>query len=298
MLDFCRNLWKSCGFDNAAGPGRTKLFTAITLLAAAEEGGFSPPSIFEFYPEIVAFEGTPFALNRIMLIRLLVMVLLIVLFWAWTNRFRKSVRANTVVPGRFQLVGEILLNFVRKNIAHDQLGEKDGDRFLPLLMTIFFMVLGLNITGIVPGLNISGTSVIGIPLVLALAAYVTFIYAGIRRHGLGFFKNSLFPKGVPVYFYTLVTPIEFLSTFILRPVTLALRLLMNMIAGHLLLVLCFSATQFFFFQADGFFKLFGAGTLLFGFAFTVFEILVSVLQAYVFTLLTTVYIQLALADEH
>jgi F-type H+-transporting ATPase subunit a len=95
-----------------------------------------------------------------------------------------------------------------------------------------------------------------------------------------------------------VTPIEFLSTFILRPVTLALRLMMNMIAGHLLLVLCFSATQFFFFNADGIFKFFGAGTFLFGFAFTVFEILVAFLQAYVFTLLTTVYIQLALADEH
>jgi F-type H+-transporting ATPase subunit a len=75
---------------------------------------------------------------------------------------------------------------------------------------------------------------------------------------------------------------------------------MNMIAGHLLLVLCFSATQFFFFDSAvaGFMKLFGAGTLLFGFAFTVFEILVAFLQAYVFTLLTTVYIQLALADEH
>jgi F-type H+-transporting ATPase subunit a len=74
--------------------------------------------------------------------------------------------------------------------------------------------------------------------------------------------------------------------------------MMNMIAGHLLLVLCFSATQFFFFNADGIFKFFGAGTFLFGFAFTVFEILVAFLQAYVFTLLTTVYIQLALADEH
>jgi F-type H+-transporting ATPase subunit a len=63
-------------------------------------------------------------------------------------------------------------------------------------------------------------------------------------------------------------------------------------------VLCFSATQFFFFDTDGFLKLFGAGTFVFGFAFTVFEILVSFLQAYVFTLLTTVYIQLALADEH
>lgn len=259
---------------------------------------FKPPTIEEFYPEAIAFAGTPFEINRIMMIRLIVMTVLIVLFWLWTRKFKQAVKAGNVVPGRFQLLGELALNFVRKNIAHDQLGEKDGERFLPLLTTIFFMVLGMNITGIIPFANIAGTSVIGIPLVLALASYVTFIYAGMRRHGVKFFKNSLFPSGVPPAFYVLVTPIELLSTFILRPVTLALRLLMNMIAGHLLLVLCFSATQFFFFQADGLFKLFGAGTLLFGFAFTVFEILVSVLQAYVFTLLTTVYIQLALADEH
>jgi F-type H+-transporting ATPase subunit a len=156
----------------------------------------------------------------------------------------------------------------------------------------------MNITGIIPGLNIAGTSVIGLPIVLALAAYVTFIYAGVKKHGGHFFSAALFPAGVPKAFLILVTPIELLSTFILRPVTLALRLTMNMIAGHLLLVLCFSATQFFLFSADGFFKAFGAGTFLFGFVFTLFEMLVAFLQAYVFTLLTTVYIQLALSDEH
>jgi F-type H+-transporting ATPase subunit a len=274
-----------------------KLFSALTLFAA-EEGGFHPPSIMEFYPEIVAFEGTIFAINRIMMIRLIVLAVLLVLFYLWTRSFKRAVRTGNVVPGRFQLLGELALNFVRKNIAHDQLGEKDGDRFLPLLTTIFFMVFGMNITGIIPFANIAGSSVVGLPLVLAAVAYVTFIYAGVRKHGGKFFSNALFPAGVPKAFYALVTPIELLSTFILRPVTLALRLLMNMIAGHLLLVLCFSATQFFFFEADGFFKLFGAGTLVFGFAFTIFEILVAVLQAYVFTLLTTVYIQLALADEH
>ena len=292
-----------CKSTNDAGFSRrlnqeTKLFNSLSVLAASEDGTFHPPSIYEFYPEIVAFEGTPFAINRIMMIRLIVLTVLVVLFLLWTRSFNKAVKSGNVVPGRFQLLGEMALNFVRKSIAHDQLGEKDGERFLPLLTTIFFMVLGMNITGVIPFANIAGTSVIGIPLVLAVAAYVTFIYAGVKRHGMKFFKNSLFPQGVPPAFYALVTPIELLSTFILRPVTLALRLLMNMIAGHLLLVLCFSATQFFFFQADGFFKLFGAGTLIFGFAFTLFEILVAVLQAYVFTLLTTVYIQLALADEH
>ena len=279
------------------------MINALSLLTRAaytesSSGEFHAPSIMEFYPEVIAFEGTPFELNRIMLIRLLVMTALIVLFWLWTSKFKSAYKNNTLVPSRFQLMGEISLNFVRKSIAHEQLGEKDGDRFLPLLSTMFFLVLGMNITGVIPGLNIAGTSVIGLPLVLAAAAYVTFIYAGVRKHGVHFFTAALFPAGVPKAFYILVTPIEFLSTFILRPVTLALRLMMNMIAGHLLLVLCFSATQFFFFNADGIFKLFGAGTFLFGFAFTVFEILVAFLQAYVFTLLTTVYIQLALADEH
>jgi F-type H+-transporting ATPase subunit a len=272
----------------------------LFVAASTEESGtgFHAPSIMEFYPEIVAFEGTPFALNRIMLIRLLVLTLLVVVFALWTAKFKRANKTNNFVPGKFQLMGEISLNFVRKSIAHDQLGEKDGDRFLPLLTTIFFVTLGMNVTGIIPGLNIAGTSVIGLPIVMALAAYVTFIYAGVKKHGGHFFTASLFPAGVPKPFYILVTPIEFLSTFILRPVTLALRLTMNMIAGHLLLVLCFSATQFFLFNADGLFKAFGAGTFLFGFAFTLFEMLVAFLQAYVFTLLTTVYIQLALADEH
>lgn len=274
------------------------LLNTVVRPVTEGEGGFEAPSINEFYPQVIFFEGTWFEINRIMLIRFLVLTILIVLFTMWANRFRKSVATNSYVPSRFQMFGEIALNFVRKSIAHEQLGEKDGDRFLPLLTTIFFLVLGMNITGIVPGLNIAGTSVIGLPLVLAAAAYVTFIYAGVKKHGIHFFKNALLPSGVPPAFYVLVTPIELLSTFILRPVTLALRLMMNMIAGHLLLVLCFTATQFFFFNTDGLFKLMGIGTFTFGFVFTLFEMLVAFLQAYVFTLLTTVYIQLSLADEH
>lgn len=261
---------------------------------------FEAPTINEFYPDALLFAGTPFELNRIMAIRILIMVLLLVVFSLWTSKFKKAYKNQEFVPSRFQLMGEISLNFVRKSIAHEQLGAKDGDRFLPLLATIFFIVLGMNITGIIPSLNIAGTSVIGLPIVLAVAAYVTFIYAGLKKHGAKFFKLALIPSGVPAVFLPLVLLIELLSTFILRPVTLALRLTMNMIAGHLLLVLCFSATQFFFFSpiVEGFTKAFGAGTFLFGFVFTLFEILVAFLQAYVFTLLTTVYIQLALADDH
>ena len=160
------------------------------------------------------------------------------------------------------------------------------------------MVLFMNFTGVIPGLNIAGTAVIGTPLVLGLVAYGAFIYAGVKKSPGKFFRNSLFPPGVPPALYIIVTPIEFISTFVIRPITLTLRLLMNMVVGHLLLVLFFAATHFFFFSADGGFKLFGIGTLAFGLAFTLFELLVAVLQAYVFALLTTVYIQLALAEEH
>lgn len=269
------------------------LANAVNLLVQteSEDGGFHSPSIWEFFPEVFLFEGTPFAINRIMLVRFIAVAVLILLFWLGTRKMK-------VVPGRFQSLIEMGLDVVRVNIGEDLLGKKDAKRFLPILTTMFFMILFMNLTGIIPGLNVAGTSVIGVPLVLAIVSYVTFIYAGIKKSPGKFFKNSLFPAGVPWPVYIIVTPIEFISTFIIRPVTLTLRLLMNMIVGHLLLVLFFAATQFFLFTAGGWWSLLAAGSFAFGFAFTLFEILVAVLQAYVFTLLTAVYIQLAVAEEH
>ena len=237
------------------------------------------------------FEGTWFEMNRIILVRLLAVVALVLVFWLGTRKMR-------TVPGRFHGTVELALNLVRVNIAEDLLGEKDGKRFLPLLTTIFFMVWFMNVTGIIPGLNIAGTSIIGMPLVLAIAAYVAFVYAGLRKHPVAFLKNSLLPPGVPWPLYIIVTPIEFVSTFILRPVTLTLRLLMNMVVGHFLLVLFFSSTHFFILYSDSWMAFFGIGTIAFSIAFTFFELLVATLQAYVFTLLTAVYLQLALAEEH
>jgi F-type H+-transporting ATPase subunit a len=255
------------------------------------DGTFHGPSIMEFFPDIVLFEGTPFAMNRIMMIRVFVTLVVVLVFWLGTRNLR-------LVPGRGQGLIEYGYDFVRKGIAEDLLGKKDGARFLPILMTFFFLVLASNITGIIPLLNIANTSVIGLPLVLALIAYGTWIYAGLKKHPGTFLKNSLFPPGVPPILYIIVTPIEFVSTFIVRPVTHTLRLMMNMVVGHLLLVLFFGATHFFFFTVGGGAGLFGVGTLAFGLAFSFFEILVAVLQAYVFTILTAVYLQLALAEEH
>lgn len=264
---------------------------ALATTPATETPEFKGPSIMDFFPPAVLFEGTPFELNRIMLLRLVIVALIFLLFWLGTRKMQ-------LVPGRFQGTIEMGLEFVRKSIVEDLLGQKDGERFLPLITTIFFLVLFMNLTGIVPGINISANSVIGMPLVLAIAAYIAFIWAGLRKHPWTFIRNALFPPGVPPFLYIIVTPIEFVSMFVLRPVTLTLRLLMNMIVGHLLLVLFFSATAFFMVELGGWWIAASAVTLAFGTAFTFFEILVSVLQAYVFALLTTVYIQLALADEH
>ncbi|MFV0319888.1 MAG: F0F1 ATP synthase subunit A [Microbacterium sp.] len=274
----------------------THIASQIVSVAASDDGEFHGPSLAEFFPPAVLFEGTPFELNRIMLIRLLVCAVLIIWMILATRRMR-------VIPGRGQVINEFLFGFVRNGIVIETLGEKDGRRFMAPLMTMFFLTLGLNITGVIPFLNIAGTSVIGTPLLMAVVSYVLFIYAGIKKHGAGgYFRTSLFPAGVPWPLYIVVAPIEFVSTFILRPVTLTLRLLMNMVAGHLLLVLCFAATQFFFvtvlFNQANLMGLLGIGTLAFGAIFTLFEILVAVLQAYVFTFLATVYIQLSLADEH
>lgn len=264
---------------------------AATLIANAAAAEFHSPTIWEFFPDAIFFAGTPFAITRINLIQMLATAVLVLLFVLGTRRMK-------VVPGRFQSVVEMGLDFVRVNIAEDLLGRKDGKRFLPILTTIFFMVLFMNITGVIPFLNIAGTSVIAVPMLLALVAYVTFIYAGVKKNPGAFFKNSLMPSGVPWPLYIIIIPLEFLSTFIIRPITLTLRLLMNMVVGHLMLVLFFAATQFFVIGLSGWWTALGAGTLAFGFAFTLFEIFVAFLQAYVFAILTAVYIQLAVAEEH
>lgn len=222
------------------------------------------------------------------------MAVIILVFWLGTRNMK-------IVPGRGQAALEGIFGFVRNNIIYDTLGEQRGRRYEPILMTFFFLILGMNLVGIIPGLQLAGTSNIGLPIVLSIVSWIMFMYAGTREKGGRFWKDSLFLPGVPKVLYVLLVPLEFFSTFILRPITLTLRLTMNMIAGHMLLVLCFTATHFFFFTvlASGNpVGLLGIGSFAFGVAFTVLELFVAALQAYVFTILSAIYIQLAVAEEH
>ena len=179
------------------------------------------------------------------------------------------------------------------------LSKEHARRFAPFLTTLFLAVFTFNITGVLPFLNMPGTALIGLPIIMALWVYVMYLVVGVKQHGFGgYLKTSLFPAGVPKVIYVLLTPIEFLQVFLLRPATLALRLAANMIAGHLLLVLCFGATQYFLFEAAGALAAMGSVTFVAGFAFTLFEIFVSALQAYVFVMLSSVYLNMAVEEEH
>ena len=225
------------------------------------------------------------------LVRIIAAVALVILLCTVASRAR-------LVPGRTQSVLEMGLDFVRKNVAEDIIGKEKAGKYVALLTTVFFAILAFNITGVIPGLNIAGTSLIGLPVMLALWVYVMYLGAGIRAHGVGgYLKASLFPPGVPPFLYVLLTPVEFLTVFVIRPVTLAIRLMANMVAGHLMLVLCFAATDFFVREASGM-SVFAVPSFLGGIAITLFEVFVAALQAYIFVVLTAVYISSSISEEH
>ncbi|VFB01630.1 F-ATPase subunit 6 [Nocardia cyriacigeorgica] len=254
---------------------------------------FHAPSLTDFFPPAVLFEGTPFELDRLMLIRILMSAVLIGLMVL-------AFRSPRIVPRGLQNVAEIGLVFVKEQICEEVLGKETGRKYFPLIATIFFTVLFLNFSSIVPFLNISSNARIGMPLVLAVIAYIAFNYVGIKKYGFfKYMRSSIVVPNVPPALHVLLIPIEFVSTFILRPFTLTVRLMANMLAGHIMLVLFFSSTWFFLFDAANWMKVFSPFSLLAGIGFTMFEMLVIFLQAYVFALLTAVYIGLAEhADSH
>lgn len=259
---------------------RERTLSVITLAA----GEFHAPSLSDFFPPAVLFEGTPFELDRLMLVRLLMTAVVVIVFVL-------AFRAPKIVPRGLQNVMEAGVVFVKEQIADEVLGKENGKKFLPLLATIFFTVLFLNFSGVIPGLNISSNARIGMPLVLAAIVYITYNFVGIRKYGFfSYIRHSIVVPDVPIALHVLLIPIEFISTFILRPFTLTVRLMANMLAYHIMLVLFFSATWYFLFDATAWMKIFSPFSLLAGIGFTLFELLVIALQAYVFALLAAVYI--------
>jgi F-type H+-transporting ATPase subunit a len=266
--------------------------TAATL-PLAQRAGFQAPGVEIFeWPDIFHLQvaGIDLSINRVVL-EIFVVGLLV-----W-GLFYLAFRSPKLVPSGLQNVMEAIVDFIRNQIVLEVIG-RDGLRFMPYLTTLFVFVLFGNLFGIIPPILFPLNGRIALPAVMAICSLLMFIGVGIASQGLvSYFKNALFPPGIPWPVYILLTPIEFVSTFIVRPVTLAIRLVANMIAGHLILSVFFVATGYMLTSAN-ISVLFGLGSLVFSVALIAFELFVAGLQAYVFTILSAVYIAGALEPEH
>jgi F-type H+-transporting ATPase subunit a len=260
---------------------------------AANGEGFEAPGLEQFYPKVIwdfHILGVEFAITRITL-GLWFATGAIVLFLFLASRNAK------IVPGKLQFLGETGYSLVRDGIARDVVGPK-GLPFAPFLASLFFFILANNMLSIIPFAQISPMARFAFPLMLALICWVMYIYIGIREQGVGrYFRDILFLPGVPKFMYILVTPIEILQNFIVRPFTLAVRLFANMFAGHMLLVV-FSLGAVYLLSRDNFSIVFGPVSALMAIVMTFFELLVIFLQAYVFTVLMGTYLNGSIEAEH
>ncbi len=246
-----------------------------------------PPSVEEFYPPAL-LDSFPWFTKFTLLVWVAVGLLIIFFLVAYSN--------PKIVPTRRQWLAESVYGFNRENVAKDLIGH-EGVRFAPYFTTLFCFILLTNLFGIVPGIQVSPNAHIAFPIMLTIITYVLFITVGIRKFGFGrFMKNSLIPPA-PWFILWLLVPIEFFSTFIVRPVTLSLRLFANMFAGHMIL-LVFTLGGFVLLSANVWFAPLSLLSWALAIALTFLEALVAVLQAYVFVILTSSYVQGALAEEH
>jgi F-type H+-transporting ATPase subunit a len=213
--------------------------------------------------------------------------------------FLLAYRNPKLVPTRTQWIAESMYGFIRNSVAREVIGSHEGLRFAPYLTTLFLFILLNNFYAILPGFQISPNSHIAFPIVLAFISWTMFMYLGTRRHGfVRYFKDAIFMPGIPWPMYILVAPLEFASTFLIRPVTLSVRLFANMFAGHLILLVFTLGGVALLTSSNFAFKGLSLVSFAFALVLTFFELMVIVLQAYVFTMLTASYIQGAIAEEH
>jgi F-type H+-transporting ATPase subunit a len=202
-------------------------------------------------------------------------------------------------PKGIRNLAESIVEFIENGIIMQTMG-RDGLGWTPFLLSLFVFIYLCNVPGVIPLLQMPATARMALPLFLSLVVWVVFIGTGIKHQGgLGYLKSSLFPPGVPKALYVLVTPIELISTFFVRPFSLTVRLFANMLAGHMLLV-TFAVLSKALFQAEGNPGLIPVGILPLAMlvGLTAFEVMVAFLQAYIFTILASVYIGSAAHPEH
>jgi len=255
--------------------------------------GFPAPNAEIFFLEPYAtlnVAGMDFIIGKTSIIAALVSMIVAVFFLA-------AARPRKMVPGKLQSIGEQAYLFVRDQIAREVIG-KDGDRFVPFLGSLFFFIWISNLMGVIPGAQFPIMSSLAFPVSLTLMVYITYLYLGMKHQGpIKFFTSAMFPPGVPKAMYVLLSPLELLQLVVTRPVTQAIRLFANMFAGHLLIT-TFTVGAYYLISPSivgvlGSATSFGVTIILTG-----FEMFIQGLQAFIFTLLTAVYIGGSLHAEH
>ena len=190
-----------------------------------------------------------------------------------------STRKKSLVPGRLQVSAEAVYNFVM-NMVKTSIGN-EGNKFFPLIFSFFIFILLCNASGLTP-YSFTATSHVIITLALALIAFFTITIFAIVRNGIGGFFHMFLPSGVPLWMAPVIFVIEFFS-FLIKPVTLSVRLFANMVAGHVLLKVVAG-----FIISLGI--IFGVAPLLFSVVMIGFELFVAVLQSYIFAILVCAYL--------
>ena len=249
--------------------------------------GFPAPGLqnFDFQP---LFSIGSFHFTKPMLIAILVAVLLIAFFWV---AFAKP----KLIPGRTQSLGELGILAVRDQIVRPVLGRK-GDAYLPFLVPMFFYILLSNLMELIPLLQFPSMSRIGFVWPMVFTVYGLYWYLGIRTKGFAGYLKSWIPSGVPTFILPLLIPVEILKYVVIQPFTLGVRLFGNMFAGHLLLTIFMVAAWYMTDLSIG--LLYGAGSLFMVFFVFLLELLVDILQAFIFTTLTATYIADSLEYGH
>jgi F-type H+-transporting ATPase subunit a len=203
-----------------------------------------------------------------------------------------ATRPSSLVPGRVQSIVEMSYEFIASTVR--QSAGEEGMRFFPLVFSLFTFVLVLNLFGMVP-YGFTVTSHIIITFALAMIVMSTVVIYGFMRHGAGFLRLFV-PSGVPVYIMPLVVMIEVIS-FLSRPISLSVRLFANVLAGHIALKI-FAGFVASLLAYSAWTAILAPLPLLLAIALTALEFLVAFLQAYVFTILTCIYLNDAIHPGH
>ena len=267
---------------------------SVSAVAAGSSGchifsgcGFPSPSLesFDFRP---IFSIGSFHFTKPILIVIICAVLVIAFFWA---AFAKP----QLVPRGMQNLGELGLLAVRDQIVRPSLGKR-GDTYLPFLTSLFFFIYFCNLMEVIPFFQFPPMSRSGFPWALVLMVYLIYLYMGFKSQGAWGYIRNMIPSDVPVFVLVILIPIELLRYFVIQPFTLGVRLFANMFAGHLLLLIFTLATWYLASASIG--LLFAATSAIMVLAVFLLELLVQLLQAFIFTTLAATYIADSLESSH